>query len=44
MDFVENLEVPHVVGGGGHVICLIMMQCIRKLICGSLLIVSVKPN
>ena len=42
IDFVENLEMTQVYGdagggGGGLLLCIIMTQCIRKLICYSLL-------
>ena len=36
IDFVENLEVTQIAAGVGHILCVIMMQCVRKLICHSL--------
>ena len=35
MDFVKNMKMIHIVGGGGggHVICIIMTHCVRKSIC-----------
>ena len=39
MDFVEDLEMTHVVGGGGggesHVVCVIMTHCVQDSICDS---------
>ena len=37
MDFAENLEMTHIVRGGGwgHVICVIMMHCVQKSISDS---------
>ena len=42
IDFVENLEITQTAmggggggRGGGHVLCIIMTQCVRKSICDS---------
>ena len=38
IDFVKNLEMTQIARGGwggGHVFCVIMMQCVRKSICDS---------
>ena len=41
IDFVENLEMTQIAGGSkgkrrhGHVLCVIMTQCVGKSICGS---------
>ena len=35
IDFVENLEMTQIVGGGSHVLCVITTQCVRKSILDS---------
>ena len=38
ISFVKNLEMTQIAGGGGHVLCAIVTQCVRKSICDSPLI------
>ena len=35
IDFVKNLEMAQIVGGGSHVLCVITTQCVRKSILDS---------
>ena len=35
IDFVKNLEMTQIAGGGAHVLCVLMTQCVRKSICDS---------
>ena len=35
IDFVKNLEMMQIAGGGGHALRLIMTQCMQKSICDS---------
>ena len=37
IDFFQNHEMTQITGGGGHVICVIMMHCVRISISDSLL-------
>ena len=48
IDFVEDLEMTQIARGArrgwGHVLCVIMTQCVRKLICDSDLIRKCKTS
>ena len=35
IDFVENLGITQIAGGGGHVLCVVMTQCVRRSVCDS---------
>ena len=35
IDFVKNLEMMQIAGGGGPVFCVIMTQCVAKSTCDS---------
>ena len=32
ISFVENLEMVQIAGGRGHILCVIVTQCVQKLI------------